>query len=356
MFRPILFTVLLLQVVIAQLQQLRCINFYGLETERARPVCDWRHPPVYYLEVLKTEWQINTVRIPFSYDYVKRGNWIELDQMMNISKSMSINPILDFHRVKDTHQAASPISELSLKEFLWTWFQVLDRYKDSVWGVGIFNEIQTDDVNFTIQIQINITNALEAKYPDKYRYFVGCHSYGSNCKGMEGYMHLTLNTTWNRTWIDIHRYQFQMNQGMWETSIPTSIPADHYFVGEIGWRQEIPHQKEWAVKFLEYLEKRGVTSACAWTIAISGDTGGFFNDDCNTFDSNKSDIFKSLWADNNTTSKDVQLYFQRGAPKKNRYYDQGPFQRDQSSLSPKPCGSLRGRSFEGCSTAIDHLP
>ena len=77
--------------------------------------------------------------------------------------------------------------------------------------------------------------------------------------------------------------------------MPKSIPSDRWFIGEVGWKNSIPEERLWAETFLAYLNKRNISNVCAWTIAHSGDTEGWWKDDCTTFDYSKAALLNGFW-------------------------------------------------------------
>ena len=48
----------------------KCMNFYGLETPYKNFVCLWKNKPEFFLRRLQQDMNINTVRLPFSYEYI----------------------------------------------------------------------------------------------------------------------------------------------------------------------------------------------------------------------------------------------------------------------------------------------
>lgn len=275
---------------------MRCMNFYGLETERAGFVCDWQHGPSWYLERLQKDLDINTIRLPFSYDYVKANNLINMDIFISECHRLNLNVILDYHRTSSSHQGPTPEESLSLQEFVDTWMTVLNRYYTipEVMGVGIFNEIQLhEDFDYTVGMHREVMNQIEYYFPERFSFFVGCPDWGGNCSKMI-FPHEQLT---NRTYIEVHKYIFSGNsvEEDWDISIPYYIPPERWFIGETGWKHGDPKEREWAETFLAYLKKRGIYNVCAWTIAHSGDTEGWWKDDCQTFNWEKAALLKSLW-------------------------------------------------------------
>jgi aryl-phospho-beta-D-glucosidase BglC (GH1 family) len=291
-------TLLLLALIVLKCMAdpIRCMNFYGLETEHKGLVCDWSHPPRWYLERLKNYMDINTIRLPFSYEYFKYSDKSKMDEFVRDCRDLNLNVILDYHRTWSNHQGAVPTEGISLDEFTSTWLQVLERYKvfQNVVGVGIFNEIQlNNDFDYANSLHKGVINSIEAVHPDRFLYFVGCPNWSGNCSGMMQ----EDNGVWNRTYIEVHKYIFSGNSvpADWDISIPYKIPSERWFIGETGWKQQDANQRNWAEGFLTYLEKRDIKNVCAWTIAHSGDTDGWWKDDCETFDWDKASLLNTLW-------------------------------------------------------------
>lgn len=271
---------------------LKCMNFYGLETQRMGLVCDWAHPFQWYLDRLVKDLGVNTIRLPFSYELFKYHPLDLMDNFVRECKTRNIRVILDWHRTWNTHQGPVPEEGIDRSEFINTWIKILERYPD-VYGIGIFNEIQTDDFDYANNLHKEVITAIEQRFPGKFVYFAGCPRWGGDCHDMK----LDDMPTWNRTYIEVHKYIFSGASDLqdWEKSIPRSIPSDHWFVGEVGWKQEIQKEREWAERFLAYLNSRNITNVCAWTIAHSGDTEGWWKDDCETFQWDKAALLRSFW-------------------------------------------------------------
>lgn len=274
-------------------QPIRCMNFYGLETESQGLVCDWTHEPEWYLKQLSKNLLINTIRLPFSYELIQFHPLTNLDKMMETCKKLRLRVILDYHRTWWSHQGPTPEEGITMQEFIETWITVLRRYP-SVYGVGIFNEIQSDNFTYTMNMHRQVIEAIELAFPNnQYTYFCGCPRWGGDCQ----YMNLADMPTWDRTFIEVHKYVFSgpSDSPDWDKSMPTSIPASHWFVGEVGWKHGVPEERAWAEGFLSYLNYRNITNLCAWTIAHSGDTEGWWRDDCQTFDWDKASLLNSYF-------------------------------------------------------------
>jgi len=270
---------------------IQCVNFYGLETERKAPVCDWQHEPKWYLQKLKEAYGLNTVRLPYSREYATGNDFHKMDGIINACRELNINVILDYHRTYATHQGKNPTEGISLGAFLDTHVGLLNRYRDKIWGVSVFNEIQTNDTEYTNNINHFVVNAIESQFPHQYRYFMGCPRWGHDCHG------ITIPPGFeNRSFIDTHQYAFTDNQATRTITFPSSIPSQNYFVGEIGARpEEIP----WLKSFLDYLETRNIANVCFWTIAHSSDTGGLWKDDCETLEQEKVDVLAGFFNHSN---------------------------------------------------------
>lgn len=277
----------------------QCMNFYGMETDRLGYVCDWQHPPRYYLDKLKSDININTIRLPFSYEYIKSGDLSILDSFIDQCKQVNMEVILDYHRTWKSHQGPQPEEGISREEFIASWKFMASRFHDRshVTGIGIFNEYQGEDTAYLVKMHNDVIHAIESEHPGRYIYFVGCTGWGGNCSGMD-LSHYPVNRS--RIMVEVHKYIFSGNsvKSDWDISIPATIPPENWFVGEVGWKNGVIAEREWAEGFLAYLLSRNITNVCAWTIAHSGDTEGWWRDDCETFDYSKAALLKSIW-DNN---------------------------------------------------------
>lgn len=281
---------ILLQAALAT-PPIRCVNFYGIETERKAPVCDWQHEPKWYLQQLKDGYGLNAIRLPYSREYVTGNDFKKMDLLIDTCKDMGVKVILDYHRTYATHQGTAPTEGITLGQFLDTHIGLLNRYQDKIWGVSVFNEIQITDGDYTNRINHMIVNAIESQFPHRYYYFLGCANWGHDCSS------ITLPAGFeNRSFIDIHQYPFTDHPETRNITFPPNIPPDRYFVGEIGCKdEEIP----WLRSYLEYLDTRNITNVCFWTIAHSSDTGGLWKDDCSTIVQEKIDLLADFF--NHTT-------------------------------------------------------
>lgn len=272
---------------------LRCFNIYGLETELKNTVCSWKYPTRYYLEILQQNMAINTIRLPFSHEYIREGNFSIMDTVIEDCDDLEFKIILDFHRIYPTHQSKDPEEGISRAEFVATWKTILSRYYNhsSVWGVGVFNELQcTDCFEYANHLYLDVIKDLESTYPDRFTYILGGTNWGRNLS------HINV-TGCNRIFYEYHAYSFTGDQTpeQWNELIPASIGPSQIIIGEMGWMTHQPEQVAWTRRFINYLKMRNITNVCAWTIAISQDTGGWWQDDCQTFDHDKASLFTSIW-------------------------------------------------------------
>lgn len=277
------------------------MNFYGLETPSKVPVCSWKNPPYHYLDALQLTLDINTIRIPFSYEYICGHDLSQMDDLIRECQLRNMTVILDYHRTWATHQGPVPDEGITMEDFENTWIHVLDRFQvyPNVQGVGIFNEIQRDDPLYAARLHQRVIKKIEDHFPSRFTYFPGCVDWGTDCDQM-GTL-LKNMSTWNRTMLDVHKYSFNsgMNETEWNRTIPNNVDESQWFVGEIGWKMSSPHEKEWATQFLNYLTNRNIHNVCLWTIAHSDDTDGWFNNDCEHFDYDKARMLNNtVW---NTT-------------------------------------------------------
>jgi aryl-phospho-beta-D-glucosidase BglC (GH1 family) len=268
---------------------MRCINIYGLETENETPVCSWVKPVGYYIDTLKKEVDLDTVRIPFSYDLVSCGSMAKLDTLVNECTTRGMNVILDFHRVRNSHQSPAPDAEIPLDLFIEAWRNVLLRYAGNpkVVGVGVFNEFQSDDVARLSRLHTTIVNQLEIEFPGRFHYYLGGTSWGASIAGLD-----TRNLTTGNWSYEIHTYGFS-NMGEQEWLQKSGVLSKkNIFVGEWGFTKQ---QYEYGRRSADLFRKSNITDVCFWTIAHSWDTGGLWEDDCVTMDTTKLGIFKSVF-------------------------------------------------------------
>jgi len=268
----------------------RCINFYGLETTQAIPVCSWKHEPGWYLDRLKTSMGIDSVRVPFSYEYVSCQN-DSMDGLRNLVRACgdrNLSVILDYHRGYADHQGPSPIEkEITYDRWAELWFTVLDDMVSAkhVKALSLFNEYQGSNKTDAESLQLKLAGAIENIYPDRFQFMFGCSDWGTDCRNM--FDSLPSQRFADRSYVEIHTYSFHgFNSSLWPAQ------GKRVFVGEMGWTD---NATDWAKTTVSYLKSRRIRDVCLWTIAHSHDTGNVYEDDCETQKTESIDLFNSLY-------------------------------------------------------------
>ena len=289
---------LLLLLGVRAIYALRCFNFYGFETPRYGLVCDWKNPPLYYLTLLKSSMGVDTIRLPFSRENILRNAFYYMDNFISDCASLHLNVILDYHRTWSNHQGPHPEENITTQDFINAWVMIAYRYyeKDNVIGLDIFNEYQGWNSSYIIGIQNRVIRAIEEEMPGRYLFFVGCVNWGTDCEDFR-LDHFTIAP--NRLFVTVHKYIFTGSNTVveWDRTIPRHIPASNWFIGEVGWRNDNAIERQWAESFLAYLSSRDIHNVCAWTIAHSDDTGGWWKDDCESFQTDKVHLLTDVWTD-----------------------------------------------------------
>lgn len=283
------------------LHPIRCINFYGLETDRRGFVCDWVHPPEFYLAKLQQTMGLNTVRVPFSHEMVSHNDFIRLDEFVHVASTLKLQVILDWHRTWSSHQGPTPLEGITIQDAIFTFYKLANRFFDDpyVIGFGIFNEYQGSNTTFLNAYHKTVIKYLEHHFPKRYYYFIGCSNWGHDCTGIQ-YQFEGVDP--DRVLVDFHSYFFTYNKSEMsdlsqaiERRLPSTIPIQNTFIGEFGYRNHKQEESEWAEQFLAHVAKRNISSLCFWTIAFSGDTEGIFKDDCNDMFYDKVNILNSFY-------------------------------------------------------------
>ena len=290
--RFLLFLPVVVQAVI------RGISHYGLETDLGKSgcgyICCWANPLEFYVKTLH-DLEFNSIRIPFSAEYVQEGNFSVMDTFFDLALQYDMNITLDFHRTVNSHQPFSPISEISLQDFLEIWYHLIERYESNpkFYAISVFNEYQGSNVEWYTSLIKNILMAIESKFPQRFVYLAGCINWSGNCAEVS-YEDLPFADRILYAW---HKYIFSSSNGTyehdWNYSVgqyPTKIVLEEW--GFKMTEEEIL----WANQFIAWLKLTGISSNFFWTIAHSGDTGGLFDDgDCTSINWNKYQIIKKLW-------------------------------------------------------------
>lgn len=271
---------------------LKCASIYGLETENRNFVCQNVNYHTYYLDHLKSL-GFNTVRLPFSYQWVTEGDFSKMDDMIGSCYVRNISVILDFHRVWSSHQGPSPEEGISMDDYVNSWITMLDRYTyyPNVIGHNAFNEYQGSDIDYLKHFSSKLFTTVEERYPNRFLYFATGYNWAGNLRNFS----LEDLPFHDRIVYSIHKYAFSgtADREDWDYTFPVEqFPANKVGVGEFGFLKQ---DEGWAIRFIDYLRERGIQSACFWTVAHSHDTDGLWRDDCVTFDWGKFNIANRLW-------------------------------------------------------------
>jgi hypothetical protein len=267
----------------------KCISIYGLETLSRNFVCSWVNPVEFYLKELH-RLNFDTIRVPFSYQYVREGDFSKLDEIVNVTQKYNLSVLLDMHRVWSTHQGPSPEEGITLDEFIEKgWFPVLDRYTNFTHVVGhnVYNEYQLSDLHYISTYTERVLRSVENRFPGRFVYYVTGYVWASTLHELD-LDHLPFS---NRIKYSIHRYAWHgSNEVDWDHHF--GLHTDHLIVGEFGFKSS---QFDWARQFIAYLKRKNIRDACFWTVAHSGDTDGLWFDTCTEVDWAKYEVLDQLW-------------------------------------------------------------
>ena len=274
------------------------MNYYGLETDAKDFQCGWKHRPDYYLKILN-DLGFNAIRLPFSLEYVRNGDFRNMDEFFNaISSYPHMSVMLDMHRVFSSHQGPQPEEDwVTMDIFLNGWDTILNRYQNNqqVVRLDIFNEYQGTDYDYWNKISHQIVSHIEQNFPNRFNYSVGGIRWGGDIH----YINLEDLPYANRIQYTIHKYIFSSygdRVSDWNWSFgPFINQTNKISVGEWGFMTEKYDQVAWALQFIDYLKQHNITTTYFWTIALSQDTNGLWYDDCENINWDKWNIIKSLW-------------------------------------------------------------
>jgi len=290
----------LLRYIVLFLPVVQCviqgINFYGLETPSEDLVCSWQNPPSYYLHQLNGL-GFNSIRLPFSYEWATKGDFSKMDAFFDTARSLNMSIVLDMHRVWSSHQGPNPTEGISLDQFIQQWTHVISRYESraELTGIDVFNEDQGTDAEEWNGVLRQITTAIESAFPNRFSFFCGGTRWGGDISGIN----IEDVPFHDRVIYTIHKYSFSSSsnyQQDWDYSFgPFAHIPGKVSVGEFGWKQDQPDQVQWAQQFIQYLKRRDIRNDYFWTLALSGDTSGLYQDDCQTFQWDKFNLLKVLW-------------------------------------------------------------
>jgi endoglucanase len=276
---------------------IRGINTFGLETEYMGFMCDWAHPIEWHIEKIASL-GFNTLRIPFSHDFVRTSDFAAMDEIFFQAEKYDLNISLDFHRIHKTHQASKPYDEqVSFDQFLESWKIILARYEASknLIYVDIFNEYQSDNYVEWNFLARQIVSYIEHEFPERFSFFVGGTVWGSDLH----FVDLSDLPYKERIFYTIHTYWFNSHE-------PFEEWWDYHFgpyknivsVNEWGYISSNSNEVDFAERFVEWLISKDIHDSYFWSWSPnSGDTQGILKDDCTAVDENKMNLLKVLWAE-----------------------------------------------------------
>ena len=270
-------------------------NYFGLETSRKDLDCTWAHPAEFYISKLH-DLGFNYLRLPFSAEYVNESNWGKMDDVFSLSEKYDFDILLDYHRTHASHQG--DWSETNMHDFIDTWITIIDRYKNNyrLKSIGVYNEYQGTNATFWNGILHEAVERLEKLYPGRFVYLCGGVRWGGDIHDID----LEDLPYRSRIKYESHKYIFSSGKNItkdleWSLG-PYQSTMNKVIIAEWGFFSDRPDQVRWAMEFIEYLKNKKIHDNFFWTaVANSGDTGGLYSTDCETFDQKKYDILKTLW-------------------------------------------------------------
>jgi endoglucanase len=277
---------------------IRGISWFGFETERRDLMCLWTHDIQWNLEKMD-ELGFNSIRLPFSYDFVQAGQWQKMDEFFDAVQKTNLTVALDFHRIEDTHQSAKPYNDkVSFDKFLEAWNVILGRYHTvpNLVAVDCFNEFQSQDYVEWNNLARQIVGYIEKHYAERFIYYIGGTQWGGNIH----YVNLDdLPFAKERIKYTIHAYWFSIQQEPLESGWEWSFGEHDRLVinvGEWGFISSSPKETDWAIRFIAWLKTKGIYNSYLWTWSYnSGDTQGVLKEDCHSIDDKKMSIVWSYW-------------------------------------------------------------
>lgn len=276
--------------------QFRCGSIFGLETDHKGFMCDWYKPVDYYVETM-SQLGFNSLRIPFSYQYIQENNLQQLDHVVDLGNQYNMSIILDFHRIWGNTQQPTPFDYgVTEQQFTDTWLSVLGRYENdkSIIGHNIYNEFVPTDTNYLNAYSRRIVVKIEQRFPGRYIHFITGTNWSGNLRG------ITLEDLpfKERIWYSVHKYSFSGtgNKEDWDKSFgDVGLPLNRTIIGEWGWKGDVPAQVDWAQRFMNYMIEKNITNTCYWAQSQSGDTGNLWANNCEEFHWGDYFLLKSFW-------------------------------------------------------------
>lgn len=71
---------------------IRGLSWFGLETERMDLTCTWQNDLDWNLAAIQ-DLGFTHLRVPFSYDYIQRGDWSVMDELFNKEQATSLSSL-----------------------------------------------------------------------------------------------------------------------------------------------------------------------------------------------------------------------------------------------------------------------
>jgi hypothetical protein len=239
------------------------------------------------------------IRIPVSIQYIVEGHYEILDELVQTCKTLGMKFMIDFHRVGNNRQEETwdkGIEEYhvisSHQDFMNAVISIIGRYENISQFIGMnsWNEYQGTSVQYKKEWDRFLFDKIEASFPKRFTYFTTGIFWGGTLVGFS----LEDAPYADRIIYSVHKYHFTGtgNRQDWEQTFGTVYPPNKLFVEEYGFRD--PEDMQWGKDFVKYLVEKKIYNHCFWTIAHSGDTGGLWQDDCQTLNNRKLDILKPL--------------------------------------------------------------
>lgn len=270
----------------------RGISASSFENNDPKFACSWVRPQEYYIKKLN-ELGFNYLRLPFSAEYINRGDFTGMDETFRLCQQYNLSVLIDYHRTHGSHQGN--FDETNLNDFLHVWKKVIDRYKqnDVLQGIGLYNEYQGTDATYWNNIMnVSVMN-IEHYTPNRFWYSVGCKRWSGDCSEIN-LEHLDFR---DRIRYEIHKYSFSGSGTKEDWDLSFGPFPEKIIVGEWGYLSENKDQSKWADRFVDYLIQRNIRSSFFWDLAISSDTNGLWKNDCLTLEEEKLKVIKRLWGD-----------------------------------------------------------
>lgn len=279
--------------------ELRAVNTYGLETELANECglsCCWVKPNEYYIQKAH-DMGFNSIRLPFSAEYINRGDLRIMDGVIAKANELNMTVVLDYHRTWSGHQGNW--YETNLDDFVDVWHRVLYHYYyyQNVKYVDLFNEFQdnNDKASFWNDVMTKSILRLEKIFPYRWHYFVGGTNWGGNLNGIKVNVPPEVE---QRVSYTIHKYSFSVS-GNYHHDYEVSFGGyteDKLFVGEFGWIQSDQYQRQWGQMFLDYLKQKNIKNTAFWCLSwFSHDTEGMLKQNCIDVEEEKLIMLKNFW-------------------------------------------------------------